>query len=223
MQMTPAYISYCTTIDSKQGRSYRQTLRFLAFAAIRLAGPGRTYTPGALSGERNLIESKKSFREKLGLRRQSGGGWFAARHADDAEHGDFTERAAWHENTHSSAVQIRRRDLNAGIEQSEQIVADRAFEGFVIAKLQPHPQAIEFRPAEERFTFGLVIVCEIAHEIDGANLFQRDFAMLAVGCEHVERVVGKPQRIHIALQRGAVGESDDHLFVRGGCGARFHS
>ena len=88
----------------------------------------------------------------------------------------------------------------------EQVVGDYAFEGIAVQEAQADPETVEFGAAEEGFALGLVVVGELADEIDGANLGQRDGLMLAVGGEQVDGVgMAQVRRIEVAAQGFPVG------------------
>lgn len=63
----------------------------------------------------------------------------SSRHSDHSKHFHLNERRAWHKHPQRVSVQIGRGELNAGVEQSQQIVADNSFHHVVVAELQPHP------------------------------------------------------------------------------------
>jgi len=116
------------------------------------------------------------------------GGGFATGDADHAEDGDFAEGGARDEDAIGIGVEVGRRDLDAVVEEREQVVRDDAFEGFAVEETQAQPEAIKFGAAEEGFALGLEVVVEIAHEIDGANLGEGNFFVLAVLGEEIEGI-----------------------------------
>ena len=60
------------------------------------------------------------------------GGGFAAGDADDAEDGEFAEGGAGDEDAVGGGVEIGRSDLDAVVENGEQVVGNDAFEGFAV-------------------------------------------------------------------------------------------
>ena len=107
--------------------------------------------------------------EEFGLRGDWGDG-FATGDADYAEDGHFGEGSAWHEDAGRAASEIRGDDLNAGVEQGEQVVGHDALDGFVIVELEADPKAIELGTAEECLSLGREVSIKFADEIDGADV-----------------------------------------------------
>jgi hypothetical protein len=153
------------------------------------------------------------------------GGWcggFAAGDADDAENDYFAEGRARNEDAVGVGVEVWRSDLDAVVDEREQIVRDDAFEGFAVEEAQTQPEAIEFGPAKEGFALGLEVVIEVADEIDGANLGKGDFLVFAVLGEEIEGIeLAEARGIEITAKGLAVVQRDDDLFVGGGWGAEF--
>ena len=78
--------------------------------------------------------------------------------------------------------------MEAVIEEAEKVVGDDALEGVAVDEAQADPEAVELGAAEEGFALGLEVVGELAYEVDGADLCERDFFVFAVGCEQINRV-----------------------------------
>ena len=126
--------------------------------------------------------------EEAGL---GGGGWglgFAAGDADYAEDGEFAEGGAGDEDAVGGGVQVGRGDVEAVVEEAEEVVGDDAFEGVAVDEAEADPEAVELGAAEEGFALGLEVVRELTDEIDGSDFGERDFFVLAVGSEQVDGV-----------------------------------
>lgn len=96
--------------------------------------------------------------------------------------------------------------MKAVVEQGEKVVRDYAFQGFVVGVAEADPQAVQFGTAEESLAFGLEVVVEVADEIDGADLGQRELFVLAVGGEEVDGVrLAQAAGVEIAAQGLFVG------------------
>lgn len=102
------------------------------------------------------------------------GGGFATGDADDAEDYDFAQSGAGYEDAVGVGIEVGRGDLDAIVEEREQVVGDDTFKGLAIEEAQAKPKAIEFRAAKESFALGLEVVIKIADKIDGANFGQRE-------------------------------------------------
>jgi len=147
---------------------------------------------------------------------------FAAGDADYAEDGDFAEGGSWDEDAVGIGVEIGRSDLDAVVEEREQVVGDDAFQGFAVEKAKPEPEAIEFGAAEEGFALGLEVVIEIAHEIDAANLGKREFFVFPVLGQEIEGIdLAETRGIQVTAERLAVVQRDNDLFVGRSWGAEF--
>ena len=108
---------------------------------------------------------------------------FAARDAYHSQYGHLGEGAAGNKHSLRIALKAGRRDLDATIEQRQQVVRHHALEHVVIAELQPDPQSIQLRPAQKRFSLRLMAIAELAHEIDAAHILKAYFAVLALACQ----------------------------------------
>jgi hypothetical protein len=151
-----------------------------------------------------------------------GGGGFAAGDADDAEYGEFGEGGAGDEDAVGGGVEVGWGDVEAVVEEAEEIVGDDSFEGVAVDEAEANPEAVEFGAAEEGFALGFEVVGEFADEVDGADFCQRDFFVFAVGGEEVDGVgLTQAGRVEIAAQALAVCKRDDDFLVRRGWGARF--
>jgi hypothetical protein len=169
---------------------------------------------GATGGERLVGE-------EAGLG-GGGGGGFAAGDADDAEDGEFGEGRAGDEDAVGARVEVGRGDVEAVVEEAEEVVGDDAFEGVAVDEAEADPEAVELWAAEEGFALGFEVVGELADEIDGADFGERDFLVFAVGGEQVDGVgFTEAGRVQIAADALAIGKSDDNFLVRRGWGARF--
>ena len=96
--------------------------------------------------------------EKSWLRCGGSGGGFATCDADDAEDGQFGEGGARDEDAVGGGVEIGRSDLDAVVENGEQIVGNDAFHGVAVEIAKANPKAIELGAAEEGLALGLEIV-----------------------------------------------------------------
>jgi hypothetical protein len=168
-----------------------------------------------------LAKESPLFVEQGGL----GDGWggrFAAGYAYYAENGDFGEGRAGDEDAIGVGIQVRRSDLDAVIEEREEIVGDDSFEVLAVQESQPEPETVQFGATEEGAALGFEIVIEIADEIDGSNAREWNLLVLAVLSEEVKRIeFAEARGIEVAAKRLAVVELDNHLFVGAGWGAKF--
>jgi hypothetical protein len=175
-----------------------------------------------LEGQLAAAENRKRLFVEESWLGNGGGGWFAAGDAYDAEDGDFGERGAGDEDAVGIGVEVGRGDLDAVVEQREQIVGDYTFEGLAVKEAQAKPKAIEFGAAEKGATLGLEVVVKIADEIDGADADEGQLLMLAVGGEKVDGIeLTETRGIEVPAERLAVVKLNDHLFVGAGWGAEF--
>ena len=87
-----------------------------------------------------------------------GGLGFATGDADDAEDGEFAEGGAGDEDAVSRGAQVGRGDVEAVVEEAEEVVGDDAFEGVAVDEAEADPEAVEFGAAEKGFAFGFEIV-----------------------------------------------------------------
>ena len=74
------------------------------------------------------------------------------------EHSHFRESTARDENPITRGIQVGWRDLQAIIEQGQQVVGDDTLKGVVVREAQAHPKAVKLWAAEESFSFGLEVV-----------------------------------------------------------------
>ena len=96
--------------------------------------------------------------------------------------------------------------MEAVVEEAEEVVGDDAFEGVAVDEAEADPEAVEFGAAQEGFALGLVVVGELADEIDGADLGEWVGLMLAVGGEQVDGIgMAQMRRIEVAAQGFPVG------------------
>jgi len=105
-----------------------------------VAGEERRLQGPRLATGRQPLPQQKLFVEQGGL----GDGWggFAASYAYYAEDGDFGESRAGDEDAIGVGIQVGRSDLDAVIEEREQIVGDHTFEGLAVQESQPEPEAV---------------------------------------------------------------------------------
>ena len=113
---------------------------------------------------------------------------FAAGDADDAEDGEFAEGGAGDEDAVGGGVEVGRGDVEAVVEEAEEVVGDDAFESVAVDEAEADPETVEFGAAEEGFALGLEVVGKFANEIDRADFGERDFFVLAIGREQVDGV-----------------------------------
>lgn len=150
------------------------------------------------------------------------GGGFAAGDADDAEDGQFGEGGAGDEDAVGGGIEIGRSDLDAVVENGEQVVGNYTFEGFAVEIAEAKPKAVEFGAAEKGFALGLEVIGEVADKIDGANSVERDFLVLAVGRKEIDGIgLSEASGVQITAKRLFVGEDNDDLLVSRGWGAVF--
>jgi hypothetical protein len=117
-----------------------------------------------------------------------GGGGFAAGYTDNAEDGEFAEGGAGDEDTVGAGVQIGRGDVEAVVEEAEEVVGDDAFKGVAVDEAEADPEAVEFGATEEGFALGFEVVGELADEINGADFGERDLFVFTVRSEQVDGV-----------------------------------
>jgi len=154
----------------------------------------------------------------------NGGGRFAAGYAYYPEDGDFGECGAGHEDAVGFGVEVGRSDLDAVVEKREKIVGYDAFEGLAVQEAETEPEAIKFGAAKEGAAFGLKVVIEVAHKIDGTDTGERELLVLAVLGEQIKGVeLAETRGIEVAAEGFAVVELDNHLFVGAGWRAKFQS
>jgi hypothetical protein len=134
---------------------------------------------------------EKRYQWLIGEETRLGGGGcggFAAGYADNTKNREFAQCGAGNEDSVGARVQVGRGDVEAIVEKTEQVVRDDAFQSVTIDKAKPHPQPVQFGPAEERFPFGLEVVGKFANEINRADFGERDFFVLAIWGEQVDGV-----------------------------------
>jgi len=78
--------------------------------------------------------------------------------------------------------------LETVVEHGEQVIGNDALEGVAVEEAQAEPEAIEFGATQESLALGSEVGFKIADEINGADLSERQFLVLAVGSEQVHRV-----------------------------------
>ena len=172
---------------------------------------------------RRLAAASRSFGKEAGLGKGGSGsrGGFAAGDSDDAEDGEFGESRAGNKDAVGVGAEIGGSDLNAVVEEAKQVVGDDTFESLSIGIAETDPETVEFGTAEEGFALGFVFAVKLADKINGADAGERDFFVLAIGCEQVNGIgMGEARGIEIPAERGLVGEGDDDLLVSRGWGAR---
>ena len=148
------------------------------------------------------------------------GGRFAARNTYDAEHCHFRKRAAWNEDAIGGRVQVRRRDLQAVVDQGKQIIGDYTFESVTIREAQANPKPIELGAAKENFAFRLEIIRKLSDKIDRADFRERKLFVFTVRSEDVDRVgLAEPRWTEIAAKGFLVQKDDDNFLVRRGWGS----
>lgn len=151
-----------------------------------------------------------------------GDGGFSAGDANDTEDGDFAEGGTRDEDAIGVGVEVGRSDLDAVVQERQQIVRNDAFKRIAVKEAEAQPQAIKLGAAQECFALGFKVAIEIAHKIDGANAGEWKLLMLAIVGEKIDRVeLTDTRRIEVAAKRFAVLQFDNHLFVGGGWGAEF--
>jgi hypothetical protein len=161
------------------------------------------------------------FVEESGL---SGGGdgGFSAGDANDAEDGDFAEGGTRDEDAIGVGVEVGRSDLDAVVQERQQIVRNDAFKRIAVKEAEAQPQAVKLGAAQECFALGFKVAIEITNKIDGANAGEWKLLMLAIVGEKIDRVeLADARRIEVSAKRFAVLQFDNHLLVSGGWGAEF--
>ena len=166
------------------------------------------------------------FLEELGLAGFGGGPRGLRRALSDAhyaEDAELAESGSRDEQAQGVAMEIGRRELDAGIEHLEEVVGDDAFQFIGVAKTQADPEAVELGAAEEGFALGFEGVLKFLDEVDALDLVELDFAVFAVGGEKIEFLGGgEDGRVEITLERLLAHKLDHDLLVRRGWGSEFH-
>jgi len=163
------------------------------------------------------------FVKKPGLRR-GGGGRLAAGDTDYAEHGEFGNGGAGDVDAVGVGAEVGRSEVEAVVEEGEEVVRDDPFQGGLVTEAHLDPEAVELGAAEEGLAFEGEALFKIADEVDGANFGEGDLLVLAVLSKEVERFgTGKTAGVEIAAQGGLVAEFDDDFLVRRGWGSRFQT
>src|SRR5208283_2079883 len=167
------------------------------------------------------------FVEEAGLRGGygcCGCGGFAAGDADNAEDGQSREGGARDVDAVGVGIEIGRGEVQAVIEEGEQVVGNHALEDLAVLEAQLHPQAVEFRAAQEGLAFRLEVFLQIADKINRAHLGECDLLALAVRGEKFQHFgMGQARGVQEAANSLAVEKFDHHFFVGGGWGTRFQS
>ena len=146
-------------------------------------------------------------------------GGFAASDADDAENGKGRDGGAGDKDAVGVGGEVGRSELDAVVEEPEKVIGNDAFENFAVSVAKANPEAVELGTGEEGLAFGLEVAVEFADEIEGANAFEWDLLVFAVGCEEIERVnLAKPGGVEVSLRGLTVHERDDDLLVGRGWG-----
>jgi hypothetical protein len=163
--------------------------------------------------------------EETGLGTACGSGdGLAAGDADYSKHSNFREGCPGNKDTVGRGVEVRGGDLEAIVEEREQIVGNDAFEGFSIGVTQLYPQTVELWAAKKSLTFGFEIVGKLPYEIDGAHSGQWNFQVFTFGCQEIDGVgLAEACGVQIAAHRLLVEEHNDDFLVRRGWGSSFQN
>src|ERR1700740_1553094 len=150
----------------------------------------------------------------------SGSGGLAAGDTHHAQYCDFGQGAAGNEDAVGGGVQVGRSDLQAIVDQREQVIGDDALERFIVRKAQTYPKPVKFGAAQKSFAFRLEVVGELADEIDGTDFSEGNLLVLAVGREDIDRFrLAGARRTEIAAQGFLVHKHYDDFLVRRGWGS----
>ena len=150
----------------------------------------------------------------------SGCGGLAARDTHYAEYCDFGQSAAGNEDAVGGRVQVGRSDLQAIVDQREQVVRYDTFERFIVGEAQAHPKSVELGAAQEGFAFRLEVIGELPDEVDGTDFSEGNLLVFAVGSEDIDRLrLAETRRTEIAPQGFLVHKHYDDLLVRRGWGS----
>lgn len=107
--------------------------------------------------------------------------------------------------------------MNAGVKQSQKVVADDPFHRVLVAETQPHPKAVELRTAKKSFSFRLEVGIKFADEIDALHIVRGDGLMFPVGGEQVDRFhAPKSRLVDVSTKGGAIEQYDHNALVRRG-------
>src|SRR5258706_568066 len=132
-------ISTCASPSSVQPSRAANSPSFISEAPFIKTHHSTTLQRGSEIG---TGESSRSLAEKTGLNCRHR---LAPRNPNDAEDRHLRKRGSRNENPQCCPVKIRRRNLNATVEQRKQVVGDHAFDTIVVAKFQPYPQTLKLR------------------------------------------------------------------------------
>jgi len=175
-----------------------------------------------LNAETQRSQGKTELFVKEGGLDDGGRRGLAAGDADYAEDGDFAERGTRDEDAVTVGVEVGRSDLDAVVEEREQVVRDDTFQRLAVEEAQAEPEAVKLGTAEESAALGLEVVIEIAYEVDGADFGERKLFMFAILGQEVDRIeLAEAGGVEVATKGFAVEELDDDLFVGGSWGAKF--
>jgi len=145
-----------------------------------------------------------------------GSGSAAASGAYHAEDSEFGEGGSRNEEAKGVAGAVGRCDLDASIEEAEEIIRDQAFELVGVDEAEADPEAFLARTAEERFAGRLDGLIEFADEMDALDLDQGDGLALTVEGKEVGGVgLAQLGGINVASLGFAVEIDYDDLFERG--------
>src|SRR5580700_457271 len=176
------------------------------------------------AGQRAGTRKAELFFEELRLRgRHSSRTSQPLRRAHHSQHFHLSQGRARHINARAIAVQIRRNELDAAIQNLQQLVHNDAFQGIAVAKGQPQPQAFQFWTAQEGFALREVSLIEVIHEVNRLNLVGGYSLMLAISRQQINSVGTRQfRRIHIAFMRGQVQQEYYGLLSSGRARAGLH-
>src|SRR4029077_2275017 len=110
------------------------------------------------------------------------------RHADHSKNLHLLESGARDKQAQAISVEIGGRQLHASVEQIEQVVRDDTLHHVIIAESQPHPEAVQFRPAEKHLPLRREWLQEFPDEVNGLHVGQRRGLMLALWGQKVDRL-----------------------------------
>jgi signal recognition particle GTPase len=119
-------------------------------------------------------------------------------------------------------VEIGRGDVEALVEEVEEVVGYDAFEKAVVEETHFDPETVELGAAEESLALGFESFVKVADEIDGADFVARNLFVFAMGGQEIERSgIAQAYRVKVAAEGFAVEKLDDDFFVGRGWRAGF--
>src|SRR5262252_150832 len=110
--------------------------------------------------------------EEFGLGRGGCSCGLAAGDADHAEDGQGRDSRTGNEDAVGVGREIGRSQLDAIVEEREQVIRNDPFEGFAVCITKANPEAIQFGTAEKGLALGFEVTVEFTDKIERADAFE---------------------------------------------------